>query len=403
MSNALKKTKCKWSVEKATAKATPKASTQPPKATKRDQGDQAPQGQPMKRVRVNAKMREQPKQASGVPTITPNQCPPHWLLCKALQGMDNRKTGATPKITRKGVIGEGSFGVVYSGWSPEHGGNVVLKSQKERDWYQFLSEVDLMGKLKHPNIMNLLDIDTSDSLTLIMPWGGLSLAEVLRALINVRFTRDPVRKWQNHAEQLLRAIAYLHDNDVIHSDLKPANIVVDASGLLRLIDLGCAIVDIAGCRVTKRPSLEVQRDGLCYGTFWYRSIELFLGDESFGKPIDVWAAGCVVFELIRHSVLFQHRRANEMIEHMLSTIGPLRGTAFEYCAQLPAYRPWMSKVSGDGKKTFQANLKQSVSESDAKWISEFFCLHPWLRPTAHELLRTCPTEEACPENKADTA
>ena len=104
------------------------------------------------------------------------------------------------------------------------------------------------------------------------------------------------------ADQLLGAVQYLHSKCVMHTDLKPANMVLDADEVLRLIDFGACLVDAPGHRLLQDPA-ELAK-GLNYGTMPYRAIELALGDAAFGRAVDIWSLGCLCFELAVLQPLF---------------------------------------------------------------------------------------------------
>ena len=119
------------------------------------------------------------------------------------------------------------------------------------------------------------------------------------------FCDDPNRKmplpeWRTLTAQLFLGIEYIHSRDVVHCDVKPANVVVSTSTdkghtRLQLIDFGCSFVDQSGVR-TLHTRGEIAQSGLEYGTLYYRSPEVLHGDPKLGNPLDVWAAGCTVTE-----------------------------------------------------------------------------------------------------------
>ena len=139
-----------------------------------------------------------------------------------------------------------------------------------------------MTKLDHPNLMSMVDVWTDPSLTIVMKFGGVSLEFVLRGAV-ASGREAPLLHWKQHACQILSAVSYLHENQIIHGDLKFSNMVVDTSLVLRLIDLGNAIVDAQGCRYAHSRS-GVSEGGFVYGCVCYRPLELL-----FGRP-QLWEA-----------------------------------------------------------------------------------------------------------------
>ena len=364
---------------KSKAVAKPKANAQPKANGKRSTstGEETPKVPAPKRFRVNGKRPE---------SQTPEVCAKEWLLQKAVEGMGGA-WGETPDLARGNVIGEGTSSVVYLGWSRNFG-QVVIKCLKQRDWAQYLKEVDLLTRLHHPNVMSLVDVDTHFELSIIMRWGGLTLSDLLQVVSNSGLG-GPIRGWKDHCRQMLDAIAYLHANQVIHGDLKPGNMVVDSQRVLRLIDVGCAMVDIEGCRAPPGAAY-LSPDGFLYGTLQYRSLELLLGFSTFGKPIDVWAAGAVMFELLTLASLFPCLSPRAMVEGILATASPLEEPEVNYLRALPLYREGMSPQGGHGKRALRQQLQEVATGEEASWYCQSLTLLPWKRPSAAALLRALP-------------
>ena len=183
--------------------------------------------------------------------------------------------------------------------SPKHG-KLVVKALHKDSRITMVHEVDYLTRLRHPNIVCLVDVANIDGrCCMVTPHGG---PDLLR-LIHGRKGVAPYPSLGLLFEQLLSAMSYVHSHLVVHSDLKPSNIVVDDAGVLRLIDFGCAFVDSPGHR-TMRSFDCIEEQGIPYGTLPYRSIEVILGKKDFGMPMDIWAIGCILFELVVCSRLF---------------------------------------------------------------------------------------------------
>ena len=94
---------------------------------------------------------------------------------------------------------------------------------------------------------------------------------------------------------LLRAVAHLHDNWILHRDLKTSNILLSHSGILKVGDFGLARE--YGSPLKAYTSIVV--------TLWYRAPELLLGVKEYSTPIDVWSVGCIFGELLTLDAIFQ--------------------------------------------------------------------------------------------------
>jgi serine/threonine protein kinase len=95
------------------------------------------------------------------------------------------------------------------------------------------------------------------------------------------------------AFQLLQGLKYLHDKNVLHRDIKGANILMNNKGSIKLADFGLARYKTQQKQYTNRVV-----------TLWYRAPELLLGQRNYDHLIDVWSVGCFLFELYAGKPLF---------------------------------------------------------------------------------------------------
>ncbi|KNC77096.1 serine/threonine protein kinase, partial [Sphaeroforma arctica JP610] len=102
--------------------------------------------------------------------------------------------------------------------------------------------------------------------------------------------------------QLLQGMKYLHDNWILHRDMKPANILLIGSGreigTVKICDLGMA-------RVFNNPLKRMSDVDPVVVTIWYRAPELLLGSKHYTKAIDMWAIGCIFAELMTTKPIFR--------------------------------------------------------------------------------------------------
>jgi len=116
--------------------------------------------------------------------------------------------------------------------------------------------------------------------------------------------------------QISKALAYLHNRNLIHRDLKPQNVFVkktkDNSDLmLKLADFGLA-------RAFQLPCGKLTHEVV---TLWYRAPEILLGSDKYSTPVDIWSIGCIFAELVNGTALFPADSEIDMLFKIFQTLG----------------------------------------------------------------------------------
>ncbi|CAM9591806.1 unnamed protein product [Scytosiphon promiscuus] len=134
-------------------------------------------------------------------------------------------------------------------------------------------------------------------------------------------------------QQLLSAVGFLHQHDVVHRDVKPENILVhrgngcDGAPVLKLCDLGTArkageMMGVAGATATTTSSaLRIWTEYV--GSRWYRAPEMLAGSTEYGPGVDVWACACLAAEMSSGRPLFPGEDEGELAISMAELLGPL--------------------------------------------------------------------------------
>eukprot|EP00906_Rhabdomonas_costata_P005221 RCo007852 len=198
--------------------------------------------------------------------------------------------------SRGGVIGVGGFGRVYLCLNNETG---VLFAMKEvaldpatapgspgRDAAELENEITVLSSLTHPHIVRYLGARRHGTrLNIFMEYvAGGTLADILA---NFRKLEEPVV--QLYTRQLLEGLEYLHGWGYVHRDVKSSNILISVEGVLKLSDFGTAL--------KLRNGGAGQTEDTCMGTIRYISPER-LQSRLIGVQADIYAAGCVVLEML---------------------------------------------------------------------------------------------------------
>ncbi|XP_039173364.1 LOW QUALITY PROTEIN: mitogen-activated protein kinase kinase kinase 1 [Eucalyptus grandis] len=209
--------------------------------------------------------------------------------------------GVRQRITswQKGErLGSGSFGTVYEGIS-EDGFFFAIKevslldqgSQGKQSILQLEQEISLLSQFEHENIVRYLGTDKDDKKLYIFL--ELMTKGSLAALYDKYNLRDS--QVSAYTRQILNGLKYLHDQNVVHRDIKCANILVDVSGSVKLADFGLA----------KATNINVAKSSK--GTaFWMAPEVVNLKNRSYGLAADIWSLGCTVLEMLTRRPPYSH-------------------------------------------------------------------------------------------------
>ncbi|GLT84985.1 hypothetical protein SLE2022_031890 [Rubroshorea leprosula] len=197
-----------------------------------------------------------------------------------------------------GLLGSGSFGSVYEGISGD-GFFFALKevslldqgSQGRQSIFQLEQEIGLLSQFEHENIVQYYGTDKDESKLYIF------LELVTQGSLLKLYQKYDLKDSQvsSYTRQILHGLKYLHDKDVVHRDIKCANILVDASGSVKLADFGLA-------KATKLNDVKS-----CKGTaFWMAPEVVNRKNQGYGLPADIWSLGCTVLEMLTRQIPYSH-------------------------------------------------------------------------------------------------
>ncbi|XP_029402484.1 cyclin-dependent kinase-like 3 isoform X4 [Mus pahari] len=187
-----------------------------------------------------------------------------------------------------GKVGEGSYGTVMKCKHKDTGRIVAIKifyEKPEKSVNKIATrEIKFLKQFRHENLVNLIEVfRQKKKIHLVFEFIDHTVLDELQHYCHGLESK----RLRKYLFQILRAIEYLHNNNIIHRDIKPENILVSQSGITKLCDFGFA-------RTLAAPG-DVYTDYVA--TRWYRAPELVLKDTSYGKPVDIWALGCMIIEM----------------------------------------------------------------------------------------------------------
>ncbi|RKF81182.1 Serine/threonine-protein kinase STE11 [Golovinomyces cichoracearum] len=267
------------------------------------------------------------------------------------------------KWMKGALIGQGSFGSVYLALhavtgellavkqveTPSPGANCANDARKKSMIDALKREISLLRDLQHPNIVQYLGASSSaDNLNIFLEYvpGG----SVQTMLNSYGALREPLIR--NFVRQIVTGLAYLHGREIIHRDIKGANILVDNKGGIKISDFGISkkieasnLLNGAGSN-KNRPSLQ--------GSVFWMAPEV-VKQTSYTRKADIWSLGCLVVEM-------------------------MTGThPFPDCSQLQA----IFKIGG--AKICPAIPEHASSEAQT-FLKQAFEVEHTKRPSAEELL-----------------
>ncbi|EHN02106.1 Slt2p [Saccharomyces cerevisiae x Saccharomyces kudriavzevii VIN7] len=222
-------------------------------------------------------------------------------------------------------IGHGAYGIVCSARFAEAAEDTTVAIKKVTNVFsktllckRSLRELKLLRHFRgHKNITCLYDMDI-----VFYPDGsinGLYLYEELMEcdMHQIIKSGQPLTDahYQSFTYQILCGLKYIHSADVLHRDLKPGNLLVNADCQLKICDFGLA-------RGYSENPVENSRFLTEYvATRWYRAPEIMLSYQGYTKAIDVWSAGCILAEFLGGKPVFKGKDYVNQLNQILQVLG----------------------------------------------------------------------------------
>ncbi len=221
--------------------------------------------------------------------------------------------------TITGKIGKGGMGEVFRAKDQKLGREVAIKVlpeefAKDADRVaRFQREAKLLASLNHPNIASIYGLEESGGTNFLV----LELVEGETLADQLKRGPIPVEESLKLAVQIAEALEAAHEKGVIHRDLKPANIKVTPDGKVKVLDFGLAkayAVEQEQINLSNSPTLSdaATLQGVILGTAAYMSPEQARG-KSVDRRADIWAFGCVLFEMLTGHPAFSGRDVTDIL------------------------------------------------------------------------------------------
>ncbi|KAK7368459.1 hypothetical protein VNO80_10485 [Phaseolus coccineus] len=258
---------------------------------------------------------------------TPEPHSPPQRTVNMLQGCRS-----VDEFERLNKIDEGTYGVVYRARDKKTGEIVALKKvkmEKEKEGFPLTSlrEINILLSFHHPSIVDVKEVvvgSSLDSIFMVMEYMEHDLKGLMEAM-KQPFSQSEVKCLMI---QLLEGVKYLHDNWVLHRDLKTSNLLLNNRGELKICDFGLARQ--YGSPLKPYTHLVV--------TLWYRAPELLLGSKQYSTAIDMWSLGCIMAELLSKEPLFNGRTEFDQLDKIFRILGTPNEAIWPGFSKLPGVK-----------------------------------------------------------------
>jgi mitogen-activated protein kinase 15 len=278
-------------------------------------------------------------------------------------------------------IGTGAYGVVWRVIDKQTQRQLALKKsysafQNLSDSQRTYREIILLRQLHgHPNIVELVAVHRASNdrdIYLLFECMEADLHHVIRAHILIDVHHRFIF-WQ-----LLCALHYLHSAGIIHRDLKPTNILINSDATIKLCDFGLARA------IDSHDRPEDLTDYIA--TRWYRAPECLFGASRYTTAVDMWAAGCLLVELVMGVPLFPGASTMDQLERIVSFTGP--PTPEQMNSMQSSLTETMLTSLSYSRPHMTIEEKMRGATADAiSLVKRLIAFNPGERPTAEECLK----------------
>lgn len=202
------------------------------------------------------------------------------------------------KYEISGILGRGGMGLVYRAFDKQLGREVAIKTLTEgfagdaEMLKRFYREAAKTGMLKHPNIVTVYDLGEQNGFPyIVMEFvAGDAMDRVIQSNRPLTLAAK-----LSIVEQVCHALGYAHQNDVIHRDVKPANVILQPDGVVKLLDFGIA--------QQQQHDRGLTKTGSVIGTIHYMAPER-LRNSPFDGRSDIFSAGVMLYQLLTGQLPF---------------------------------------------------------------------------------------------------
>ncbi|KAI6250670.1 Cyclin-dependent kinase 11B [Erysiphe necator] len=280
-------------------------------------------------------------------------------------------------------IAEGAYGWVSRAKEISTGKIVVLKKLKmetANDGIPVtgLREIQTLRDCDHPNILELKEVVIGDDISqirnvfLVLDFYEHDLKTLLEDM-SEPFLQSEIKTL---LLQIVSGTLYLHNNWILHRDLKTSNLLLNNRGVLKIADFGMA--RYFGSPPPNMTQLVV--------TLWYRAPELLLGTKHYDTAIDMWSIGCIFGELLSKDPLLQGKNESDQLSKIFELCGTPTEQTWPGFKRLPNARHLRLLQNPISQGSVLRARFPFLTSTGSSLLIDLLSLNPTNRPTADEML-----------------
>lgn len=305
------------------------------------------------------------------------------------------------------LMGTGAYGSVCLATDTRTGVQVAIKKcgslfENLTDTKRILREIALLKYLKHPNIVNIIDVIEPREIEVKFKEIYIVLEMMQTDMRQIIASKQAlsIEHIKYFMYQLLKGVLYMHSAGVIHRDLKPSNLLLNSDCDLRICDFGLARLTHNVQMKTEKPQADSDYSAsmtMYVATRWYRAPEIILGLKKYTTAADIWSVGCILGELMVGKPLFPGKNYIDQLQLIFKVVGsPSSSDVHEY-----ANAKAISWLQTQPKHPSQLEKIFAGADHDAKDLLEkLLVLNPAKRISVDEAIKH-PFFESCRETETE--
>lgn len=315
----------------------------------------------------------------------PNSSPSNSKDNKVVYKIGDYKFVVNDNYILKKIIGKGAYGVVCCGLSKHDKTMVAIKRVKnvfDNDYnppQDILREICLLKFFKHPNIISLKDLIVQHNYNFNEIYIVTDLYDTDLEYLLKRRVKFTVEQRRYIMFQLFLGLNHIHSSNVVHQDLKPANILIDNEMNIRICDFG---ISKSMDEILKQPNSK-------YTTYivtrYYRAPELLFLTSKYDVSIDIWSLGCIMAELINGEPLFTGSNHVDQAKIILDNFGKPNLDDYKHITNVSARR-FIEKFKYKNERIDFFKLCPGASYLEIDLLEKVLTFNPLKRWTSSQII-----------------